>query len=148
MADISGHSPQAGILSLDLIDILNTPIQECCTALFRTDHNLTEEEIIKYQEQEYRGGGTNVKRSTKAVVGGISLGTIFYYGWRWYQGLRRIRNCHLTNEDLNYSDRSVEELVSAHLIDLNGASVEQISELGISAGLAERLLEIVRIAIN
>jgi hypothetical protein len=82
-----------------------------------------------------------VKRSTRAVVGGICLGTILYYSWRWYQGLRRIRNFHLTNEDLNYSDRSAEELVSQHLIDLNGASVEQIGELGISTESLERLLE-------
>jgi hypothetical protein len=84
---------------------------------------------------------TNVKRSTKAALGGICLGTILYYSWRWYQGLRRIRNFHLTNEDLNYSDRSAEELISQHLIDLNGASVEQIGELGISAESLERLLE-------
>jgi hypothetical protein len=82
-----------------------------------------------------------VKRSTKAVVGGICIGTILYYSWGWYQGLRRIRNFHLTNEDLNYSDRSAEELVSQHLIDLNDASVGQIGELGISAESLERLLE-------
>jgi hypothetical protein len=81
------------------------------------------------------------KRSTTAVVGGICLGIILYRSWRWYQGLRRIRNFHLTNEDLNYSDRSAEELVSQHLVDLNGASVEQIGELGMSAESLERLLE-------
>jgi hypothetical protein len=57
-----------------------------------------------------------VKRSAGAVVGGICLGTILFYSWRWYQGLRRMRNFHLTNEDFNYSDRSAEELVSQHLI--------------------------------
>jgi hypothetical protein len=82
-----------------------------------------------------------VKRSTKAVVGGICLGTILYHSWRWYQGFRRIRNFHLTTEDFNYSDRSAEELVSQHLIDLNGASAEQIGELGISRESLERLLE-------
>jgi hypothetical protein len=82
-----------------------------------------------------------VKRSTGAVVGGICVGAALYYGWRWYQGLRRIRNFHLTNEDLNYSDRSAEELVSQHLIDLNDASAEQIGQLGISAESLERLLE-------
>ena len=82
-----------------------------------------------------------MKRSTRAVVGGICFGTILYYSWRWYQGLSRIRNFHLTNEDLNYSDRSAEELVSQHLIDLNGASVAQIGELGISAESLARLLE-------
>jgi hypothetical protein len=84
---------------------------------------------------------TNVKRSTRAVVGGICLGTILFYGWRWYRGLRRIRSLRLTNEDLNYSDRSAEELVSQHLIDLNGATVEQMSELGITAESLGRLLE-------
>ena len=82
-----------------------------------------------------------MKRSTRAVVGGICLGTILFYGWRWYRGLRRIRNFRLTNEDLNYSDRSAEELVSQHLIDLNGATVEQMGELGISAESLGRLLE-------
>jgi hypothetical protein len=82
-----------------------------------------------------------MKRSIKAVVGGICFGTIFYYGLRWYRGHRRILDCHLTNEDLKYSNRSSEELVSARLIDLNAASVEQIRELGISAESAERLLE-------
>jgi hypothetical protein len=84
---------------------------------------------------------TNVKRSTRAVVGGICLGTILFYGWRWYRGLRRIRSLRLTNEDLNYSDRSAEELVSQHLIDLNGATVEQMGELGITAESLGRLLE-------
>jgi hypothetical protein len=82
-----------------------------------------------------------MKKSTGMVVGGICVGTILYYGWRWYQGLRRIRNFHLTNEDLNYSDRSPEELVSEHLIDLNAAGADQIAGLGISAESLERLLE-------
>ncbi len=82
-----------------------------------------------------------MKRSTKAVVGGICLGTILYYGWGWYQGLRRIRNFHLTNEDLNYSDRSAEELVSEHLIDLNTADTEILAGLGMAAESLERLLE-------
>jgi hypothetical protein len=66
---------------------------------------------------------------------------MLFYSWRWYQGFRRIRNFHLTNEDFNYSDRSAEELVSQHLIDLNGASAEQIGDLGISAESLDRLLE-------
>ena len=82
-----------------------------------------------------------MKRSTRAVIGGIFLGTILYYSWRWYQGVRRIRNLHLTNEDLNYSDRSAEELVSQHLIDLNAADAEKIAELGMSPESLERLLE-------
>jgi hypothetical protein len=71
----------------------------------------------------------------------MCVGAILYGTWRWYRGLRRIRNFHLTNEDLNYSDRSAEELVSQHLIDLNAAGAEQIAELGMSAEALERLLE-------
>jgi len=82
-----------------------------------------------------------VKRSTRAVLGGISLGTIIYYSWRWYHGHCRIRNFRLTNEDLNYSDVSAGELISQHLIDLNKARGEQIGKLGISAESLERLLE-------
>ena len=54
-----------------------------------------------------------MKRSTKAIIGGFCSGAILIYGWRWYYGRRRIRNFHLTNDDLNYSDHSPEELVSA-----------------------------------
>jgi hypothetical protein len=107
--------------------------------------NLTADEIIKPPvtklTRNTAAEATNVKRSTEVVVGGICLGTILYYSWRWYQGLRKIRDFHLTNEDLEYSDRSAEELLSAQLIDLNRASIEQIIELGISAESAERLLE-------
>jgi hypothetical protein len=82
-----------------------------------------------------------VKRSTAALVGGICLGAGLYYSWSWYQGRRRIRNFHLTNKDLTYTDWSAEELVSHHLIDLNAADAQQIAELGMSAESLERLLE-------
>jgi hypothetical protein len=82
-----------------------------------------------------------VKRSTAAIVGGICIGAILYGSWRWYRGFQRLHNLHLTNEDLNYSDRSAEELVSQHLVDLNTAGAEQIAELGITAESLDRLLE-------
>ena len=82
-----------------------------------------------------------MKRSRKAIIGGFCLGTILIYGWRWYSGRRRIRDFHLTNHDLNYSDRTAEELVSEHLIDLNSASADQLKELGLSAKIQERLNE-------
>jgi hypothetical protein len=82
-----------------------------------------------------------VKRSTKAVIGGFCLGTVLLYGWRWYYGCRRIRNFHLRNEDLNYSDRSAEELASEHLMDLNSADADQMAALGLSAESLERLVE-------
>ena len=82
-----------------------------------------------------------MKKSTKAIIGGFCLGTILIYGWRWYYGRRRIRNFHLTNDDLNYSDRSVEELVSEHLIDLNSANADQLTNLGLSAESQGRLID-------
>jgi hypothetical protein len=82
-----------------------------------------------------------VKRSTKAIIGGFCSGAILLYGWRWYYGRRRIRNFHLTNDDLNYSDRSAEELVSEHLLDLNSASVDQLASLGLSEESEERVIE-------
>jgi hypothetical protein len=75
------------------------------------------------------------------MIGGFCLGTILLYGWRWYYGRRRIRTFHLTNDDLNYSDRSAEELASAHLIDLNSASADQLTDLGLSAETKEHLIE-------
>jgi len=85
--------------------------------------------------------GTNVKRLTGAVVVGVCLGPVLYYTWRRYQGLRRIRNLHLMNQDLNYADRSPEELVSQRLLDLNSAGPEEIADLGMSSESLERLLE-------
>jgi hypothetical protein len=82
-----------------------------------------------------------VKKSTKVIVGGFCVGIILLYGWRRYYGLRRIRNFHLTNNDLHYSNRSAKELVSEHLIDLNSASADQMSGLGLSSESRERLLE-------
>ncbi|MFZ1006503.1 MAG: hypothetical protein WAN65_06690 [Candidatus Sulfotelmatobacter sp.] len=63
------------------------------------------------------------------------------YAWRWYYGRRRISDFHLTNNDLNYSDRSAEELVSEHLTDLNSASADQMADLGLSAETQERLID-------
>jgi|SRR5271167_3944162 len=82
-----------------------------------------------------------MKRSTKAIIGGFCLSAILLYGWRWYYGRRRIRTFHLTNDDLNYSERTAEELVSEHLIDLNSASADQLTELGLSPEIQERFME-------
>jgi hypothetical protein len=82
-----------------------------------------------------------VNSPTKAIIGGFCLGTILLFGWRWYYGRRRIRNFHLTNDDLNYSDRSAEELVSEHLVDLNSANADQLTNLGLSAETQERLID-------
>jgi hypothetical protein len=82
-----------------------------------------------------------VKKSTKAIIGGLCLGITLLYGLRWYYGRRRIRTFHLTNDDLNYSDRTADELVSEHLIDLNSASADQLTKLGLSAETQERLIE-------
>jgi hypothetical protein len=82
-----------------------------------------------------------VNRSTKAIIGGFCSGAILIYAWRWYDGRRRIRNFHLTNDDLNYSDRSAEELISEHLIDLNSANADQLTKLGLSAEIQERLID-------
>jgi hypothetical protein len=82
-----------------------------------------------------------VKIPTKAIIGGFCLGTILLYGWHWYYGRRRIRNFYLTTDDLNYSDRSAEELVSEHLIDLNSANADQLTKLGLSTEIQERLID-------
>jgi hypothetical protein len=82
-----------------------------------------------------------MKRATGAIVGGLCLGAGLIYIWRYYAGARRIHNLHLTSQDLKYSNHSPEELVVHHLIDLNGASAEQIAQLGLSTESVERLLE-------
>jgi hypothetical protein len=86
-------------------------------------------------------GGTKVKRSVGVVVGGICAGTILYYVWRRYQELRRIRDFHFKSEDFNYPNLSSDDLASHHLIDLNAATSDQLSELGISPESLERLFD-------
>jgi hypothetical protein len=82
-----------------------------------------------------------VKKSAKAIIGGFGLGAILLYSYRWYYGRRRIRNFHITNDDLNYSNRSPEELASAHLLDLNSANENQLANLGLSGESQQRLIE-------
>jgi hypothetical protein len=82
-----------------------------------------------------------MKKSATAAMGGICIGAVLYYAWRWFQGILRIRKFHLNSEDLNYSNRSAEELVSAHLVDLNAADADQMGGLGMSTESLERLLE-------
>lgn len=82
-----------------------------------------------------------MKKVIGAIVGGIVIGGVIYYGWRRYQASARVRNLHLTTDDLHYSNRTPEDLVSHHLLDLNGAAGEQLSELGLTPESIERLVE-------
>jgi hypothetical protein len=82
-----------------------------------------------------------VKRSTNALLAGFCLSTALFYTWRWYSRRSRIRNFHLTSDDLNYSNLSAEDLISEHLLDLNSASADQLAGLGLSAESQERLIE-------
>jgi hypothetical protein len=80
-------------------------------------------------------------KKAMSVFGGIGMGAALFYGWRWYRDVQRIRNFHLTSDDLDYSDRSPQDLESNHLVDLNTASADQIAELGLSADATAKLLE-------
>jgi hypothetical protein len=80
-------------------------------------------------------------RSTEAIIAGFRLGAILIYGWRWYFVRRRIRNFHLTKEDLNFPYRSAEEIVSEHLIDLNTTKADQLMKLGLSTETQEPLID-------
>lgn len=82
-----------------------------------------------------------MKRPARLLLWGVGLGAIIFKSWRWYQGSTRIRNLRVSTQDLNYSDRSPEDLVSEHLIDLNAASAGQLDKLGVSAESLERLVE-------
>jgi hypothetical protein len=82
-----------------------------------------------------------MKKFTKAIIGGFCLGIVLFYGSRWYYGRRRIQTFHITTDDLNYSDISAEELVSEHLLDLNSANADQLTDLGLSPETQERLIE-------
>lgn len=110
----------------------------------RSHSSVFNEQSTSWRHDRHRNrgcGGSNMRRSTKAIIGGFCAGAVLLYGWHWYYGRRRIRNFHLTNDDLNYSDRSAEELVTDRLIDLNSASAAQLTDLGLSAESQDRLIE-------
>jgi hypothetical protein len=69
------------------------------------------------------------------------LGTALYYAWRRYRRLYGIRNFHYSSQDFNYPNFSPDALASHHLIDLNAATADRFSELGLSTDSLERLLD-------
>ena len=48
---------------------------------------------------------------------------------------------HVTTSDLDYQNRSPEELDSAHLLDLNDAGREQLEKLNLNPDSLDRLME-------
>lgn len=80
-------------------------------------------------------------KRTGFLLGGIGVGLI---AWLWLGPARRgnqLREIHVTAEDLNYQDRSPEELTSSHLIDLNDSEPDQLKELNLTPASIERLIE-------
>jgi DNA uptake protein ComE-like DNA-binding protein len=82
-----------------------------------------------------------MKKSQVMLLAGVAMGLGTYLLLKYVAQTRRVANIHLTTQDLDYQDLSPEDLVSDHLIDLNGADDAQLRELGLDPQSLERLIE-------
>jgi DNA uptake protein ComE-like DNA-binding protein len=82
-----------------------------------------------------------MKKSQVMLLAGVAMGLGTCLLLKHVAQSRRLANIHLTTQDLDYQDLSPEDLVSDHLVDLNGADAAQLQELGLDPQSLERLIE-------
>ena len=80
-----------------------------------------------------------MKRKTAIIVGGIAALGLLLVALELFR--RKPRSISITTADLGYQEHSPEELTSEHLLDLNTASPDDLSRLGMDAEMSERILE-------
>ena len=80
-----------------------------------------------------------MRKGLFVVLAGASAGLV---GWLWLNRSReRVPNINVKTSDLDYQDRSSEELSSAHLIDLNEARPAEFVAFNLSPEALDRLIE-------
>jgi DNA uptake protein ComE-like DNA-binding protein len=81
-----------------------------------------------------------MKKIMAAGLTGIAVGAIALL---WIRRLREqsTPSIHVTTADLDYQDRSQEELGSADLVDLNNARREELEDLNLNPDSLERIIE-------
>lgn len=80
-----------------------------------------------------------MRKGLFVVFAGASAGLL---GWLWLNRSReRVPNINVKTSDLDYPDRSPEELSSAHLIDLNEARPAEFVAFNLSPEALDRLIE-------
>ena len=80
-----------------------------------------------------------MRRGLFVVFAGAGAGLL---GWLWLSRSRKhVPNLDVKTSDLDYQDRSPEELSSAHLVDLNEARPAELVPLNLSPEALDRLIE-------
>ena len=74
-----------------------------------------------------------------AIALGLAVGCLL--GIRVLRLNRKKRQLEISTEDLGYQERSPEELISDHLLDLNTATHEDLLGLGLNEELIEKVTE-------
>jgi hypothetical protein len=74
-----------------------------------------------------------------AIVLGLTVGCML--GVIAFRRSRKKRRLEISTADLRYQERSLEELISDHLLDLNRATHEDLLGLGLNEELIEKVTE-------
>ena len=80
-------------------------------------------------------------KKSELLLAGLALGAGAYILFRTLTHPQRASDIYLTTQDLDYQNRSREDLVSDHLTDLNEADGAELQELGLDPQSLERLIE-------
>lgn len=79
--------------------------------------------------------------SGKLLLSSFGFAAGIYLLTRYVNRRPQIRDLQITSRDLDFQQRSSEEVASEHLLDLNSATAEQLTGLGITAEIVERVIE-------
>lgn len=78
-----------------------------------------------------------MKLKTTIILGGVAAGVLLVAAARFLRKPRAIAN----TKDLSYQEHSPEELAAENLLDLNSASQEDLSKLGVDGEMSNRIVD-------
>ena len=82
-----------------------------------------------------------MRKDVGLILGGIGFAVAAYLLTRGTPRPRRIQDVHLTTADLDYQERSYEQVKSEHLTDLNVADATELGTLGLRQEWVDRIIE-------
>src|SRR3954468_59986 len=82
-----------------------------------------------------------MRNSGKLLLSSFGVAAGIYLLTRYINRRPPIRDFQITSRDLDFQQLSSEEVASEHLLDLNSATAQQLTGLGITAEIVERVIE-------
>lgn len=82
-----------------------------------------------------------MRASKRLILSSIGLSAGIYLLTRYLTRRPQISDLEITSSDLDFQQLSREEVASEHLIDLNSATAEQLTGIGLLPEMVERLIE-------